>query len=145
MRGLPTSEGVYRYVKESDKWQLLAQFTVEDLVEGCNFVYFRNIMCLPCRLFDLKFPDVVSAYSCRCTFTVVTCGFYKRLCLSGAASRAFAAFGVTEGPTLYVAIVREGRPEREAVIVGNPSISELRSYLYKTLGIRACRSTPPSH
>lgn len=141
MRGLPDSEGVYRYVKERDAWQPLPSFTPKDLVEGCNFVYFRNLMCVPCRVFDLKFPDVVSSYSCRCTFTVVTCGFYKRLCMSRAAKEAFSAFRVSEGPTLYVAIVREGRPETEAIMVGNPSIAELRSYLYRTLRLRACRST----
>ena len=144
MMELPAGEGIYRYVREGDRWQLLSRFTPEDLVEGCNFVYFRNIMCLPCRLFDLKFPDLVSAYSCRCTFTVVTCGFYKRLCISRAAKEAFSAFRVSEGPTLYVALVRGGRPQSEAILVGNPSLSELRSYLLRNLGIRTCRSTSPS-
>ncbi len=141
MGQLPGTEGVHRFDPLRKDWERLQRLTPSELQEGCNFIYFRNVMCVPCRVFDLKFPDVLRAYSCRCSFFVVTCGFYGRLCMSRPAKEAFSAFKVKEGPTIYVALVRGGRPAREAVIVGNPSISELRSYLYKNLGLRACRST----
>ncbi len=138
LQGLPINEGINRYDPSRGKWVRVSRLSPSELVEGCNLIYFRNLLCTPCRIFDLKLPDLVASYACRCAIFMVTCGFYARLCLSRQARDAFTAFGVREAPTVYVAIASGGRVVREAYIVGNLSLSEFRSYVLRSFGIGRC-------
>jgi thiol-disulfide isomerase/thioredoxin len=141
---IPTEDGVYLFEPGRGWLKLATLLTPSSLKNGISMIYFKNNWCVPCRVLDLKMPDIIRMYSCKASLYVVTCKWFTSLCLDTVARRAFQAFKVTDSPTLWWAVVSGGRIVKEVRIAGVPSIAELRKYVSDNLGIGPCRASSRS-
>ncbi|ADL19226.1 hypothetical protein ASAC_0820 [Acidilobus saccharovorans 345-15] len=134
---IPKAEGVYVYSKGKG-WSKAGCLSPSSLSDGLNLIYFRNNWCASCAVLDLKMPDIVEMYYCRATIYVVSCTWFTTMCLDTMARRAFQQFKIKDSPTLYWAVVSQGRLLKELRMIGVPSLSELKKYVASNLGVRPC-------
>lgn len=125
---LPNSDGVYVY--EHGMWRkILAEGPFVPEMEGVYAIYFRNLRCPGCSVFDDIWLKFVSLYSANANYVVIQCKNFFVECNDITASDSFIFYLVFETPQVIVVVVKDDIPiyiERE---VGVLSMEKLKDFI----------------
>ncbi|MCX8195640.1 MAG: thioredoxin family protein [Acidilobaceae archaeon] len=134
MPGPGSPHGIYRYNKESKRWEILRRegepFRLGELGDGIYVVYFDNLYCPACRVQDHHFYKLFVRYgnAADIHFVVVVCNWFAGNCDSKAASGSFEEFEVSSSPTIIVAKVN-GKEVKEERLEGVRTDSVIEYYI----------------
>ncbi len=108
-------EGVYKY--ESGEW---IRVSVKELKGDTVIVYFDNIKCPFCRIFDPIWQSLAEDEDLSgIVFYIVMCTFFHKNCRSIEAKNLYIKYRVTKSPT--VLIIKRKDDGSEEVIEVLPS------------------------
>lgn len=125
---LPSNDGVYIY--ELNKWRKIfidGPFVPE--INGIYVIYFRNLKCPGCKIFDDIWTKFISFYSTNANYVIIQCKNFFIECNNITASDSFIFYLAFETPQIIVVVTENGIPiyiERE---IGVLSIDRIKDFV----------------
>jgi len=125
--------GIYVYDKDKGKWVLVeTSGPPEFRKNGVYVIYFDNIRCPACRVYDIHwFPYVTLIGSSLkdVYFIIVLCEWFARRCRSEAASSTFKKYDIHASPTTVIVGVRDGNVIDKEKVEGVKTMDKLASMI----------------
>jgi hypothetical protein len=129
--GKDSPHDIYLYDPEKDVWRLL--LVNEDLWtptdDGLYVIYFDNIRCPACRIYDVYWYDFVKKRPHDAKYLIVLCSWFSLDCSSRAAARTFEEYGIHASPTTLFLCRKEGKTKFSKKYEGVLSTEELITVL----------------